>query len=318
MKNLIFVLFVVFLVGCGNNIQNDSVILDNGGEANNQIEAPIQVVATFSIIADMVEQVGGDLVEVYSIVPVGEIPEYHEVLPSDMIIVTNADLIFFNGLNLETGGNWFVNLMSATDRVFGVHYFLATEGITPFYLTTEGLESYTDPHAWLDLRNGIIYIQNITRVLSEFSPENAHIFEYNADQYIEMLYALHNEWLGSFDDIPDSQRLLVTSEGAFRYFAETYNLNVAYIWELNSEDEGTPEQMINIINIVNNSDVLSLFYVSSIEVHYMQQVSAETGVLVYGMLFAESLSEVNEGAHTYYYMMRHNFETINSGLRGLW
>lgn len=274
----------------------------------------IQVVATFSIIADMVHQVAGDLVEIYTIVPIGENPEEHSVLPSDMLAVANADIIFYNGLNLETGGGWFANLMESTGMVADVDYFPVTRGITPLFLQTEGLENYEDPHAWLDLSKGIIYIQNIQGVLSQHSPENAHIFEENAQNFITQLYTLHNEWTGRFDHIPNSQRVLVTSEGAFRYFAAAYGLYVAYIWEINAEEEGTPEQMLSLINRVNDSDIRSLFSESSVGPQFIEQISEETGVPIFAMLFTDSLSAPGDGAGTYYEMMRFNLETIYAGL----
>ncbi|MCL2610836.1 MAG: zinc ABC transporter substrate-binding protein [Defluviitaleaceae bacterium] len=309
MKKLLCALLALpLLVACGNSEQ------DMGGHVHETHSEIIRVVSTISILSDMIYQVAGDLVEIYTIIPIGEEPEEHDILPADMMAVANADIIFYNGLNLEFGNEWFSDLMESSGMVAGIDYFRVTEGITPFFLLTEGLEDYEDPHAWLDLSKGIIYIQNIENVLSTFSPENASIFQENAQNYISKLYAFHNEWLGRFDHIPSSQRLLVTSEGAFRYFAAAYNLYTAYIWELNAEEEGSPEQMLALINTVNNSEVRSLFAESSIETQYIEQVSNETGVPIFGMLFTDSLSEPDGVAGTYYEMMRFNLETIYEGL----
>ncbi|MCL2353423.1 MAG: zinc ABC transporter substrate-binding protein [Defluviitaleaceae bacterium] len=294
------------LVACGGNSDN--------GDTTPSTNDRIQVVATFSIIADMVHQIAGDLVDVYTIVPIGQNPEDHHILPSDMMAASNAHIIFYNGLNLETDGDWFANLMSSTSQVAGVDYFRVTAGITPLLLQTEGLEAYEDPHAWLNLLYGIAYVNNITSVLSDFSPEHAPIFQANAEAYTSKLLALHNEWIGRFDNIPDDERILVTSEGAFRYFAEVYGLNVAYIWELNAEEEGTPEQMIALINAVNASNVRSLFAESSIDDQYINQISTETGVEVFATIFTDSISEPSGPAPTYYEMMRFNLETIYAGL----
>jgi len=204
--------------------------------------------------------------------------------------------------------------MEATGMVENINYFRVTESITPFMLRTEGMEDEEDPHAWLDLSKGITYVRNIERVLSNLFPENAATFQENAEIYIASLYALHNEWVGKFDHIPASQRLLVTSEGALRYFAAAYNLDVAYIWELNAEEEGTPEQMLALINTVNNSEVRSLFAESSVDTQFIEQISAETGIPVFGVIFTDSLSEPDGVAGTYYEMMRFNLETIYAGL----
>lgn len=312
MKKLFYALsaflLLFILAACANA---EATAADGHAEAV-ETEA-IQVVATFSIIADMVYQIAGELAEVYTIVPIGDDPHEHEVLPDDLFAVYNADIILYHGLNLETGYyGWFERLMQSVDQ--SLNYFAVTQGITPLYLTTPGLEDYHDPHAWLDIRNGIIYIQNIARILSDFMPQYSSIFEENASAYISRLYALHNEWVGAFDDIPDASRLLVTAEGAFRYFGYAYNVNVAYIWEINAHEEGTPEQILNIINILNNSEVEVLFTESSIEPHYMEQVSSETGIPIFAMLFTDSLSEPHEQASTYYDMMRFNLETIHAGL----
>jgi len=302
-------LFILAACGNGNGSSAGVIAADQA-----QGQEPIQVVTTISIIADMVYQVAGDLVEIYTIVPIGDNPEEHDILPSDMMAVASADIIFFNGWNLEAGNEWFENLMESTGMVEDINYFRVTRNITPFMLRTDGMEDEEDPHAWLDLSKGITYVRNIQRVLSDFSPENAAAFQENAENYIARLSALHDEWVGRFDHIPDSQRLLVTSEGAFRYFAAAYNLEVAYIWELNAEEEGTPEQMLALINIVNNSEVRSLFSESSVDPQYIEQISAETGIPVFGMIFTDSLSDAGGVAGTYYDMMRYNLETIYAGL----
>ena len=315
MKKLIYILFAtsfLFLTGCGeNNLENQDLtpITETTQETTQET---IQVVATFSILADMVSQVGGDLVEIYTIVPIGEDPHEHEALPFDLIAVSNADVIFYNGLNLETAGRWLYDVFDATDREENVHFFRASYGITPLNLTVPGLERYYDPHAWLDIRNGIIYLQNIARILGQISPENATVFNQNANVEIERLTALHNEFASAFNALPNDFNLVITAEGAFRYFALAYGVNTAYIWQVNAHDEGTPEQMIRIIDIVNNSSVPYLFIESSVEHYYIEQVSEETGVPIFGMLFTDSLDEPGEPASTYYGMMRHNLEMISA------
>ena len=315
-----------FLVGCGNTnepTQNAPAVSPEGATTtshNHDHDAdfePLQVVATFSVIADMVYQVAGELVEIYTIVPIGEEPEEHEVLPSDMIAVSNAAIVFYNGIGLEDEGYWFEDLVEATGIEAGVTLFVVTEGITPLNLQTEGMEDYYDPHAWLDPRYGMIYIQNIADILSVFMPEHADTFQANATREIARLQQLFDQWVGTFDDIPASERIVFTTEGAFRYFANAFNLYVGYIWELNAEEEGTIEQMISIIELVNASDVRYLFIESSLEPDYMEQVSEETGVPIFGMLFTDSISYADGEAPTYFDMLRHNLESINTALRGL-
>ena len=282
-------------------------------EVQEEQQENLRIVTTFSILEDMIRQVAGDIADIYTIVPIGDDPHEHEVLPEDLLAVYNSDIILYHGLNLETGYyGWFANLLNAADRE--LLSFAVTDGIQPVYLLTEGLEDYHDPHAWLDISNGIIYIQNITRILSDFSPQHAPVFEANAEAYIDRLYALHNEWLGAFDEIPYEQRLLITAEGAFRYFGYAYNVRTAHIWEINAHEEGTPEQMLALISTINDSDVVSLFSESSIDPQYINQISQETGIPVFAMLYTDSLSEPTGEAATYYDMMLFNLSTIYAGL----
>lgn len=338
MKKLLFGLGVLFmmvfvLVGCGHDdsvednegdqemvtapaeIVDDEEVTDGEEEIENDTER-IQVVSTFSIISDMALQVGGDLVEVTTLTPIGEDPHEHEVLPADVMAVENADVILYNGMNLETGGNgWFEGLMVTTNQVTGVDYVAVTDGITALYLTTAGLEQYQDPHAWLDIHNGMVYMQNIADILSELAPEHAQTFQENAATEIARLEVLRDEWLDRFATIPDDERLVTTVEGAFRYFGLAFGIQTAYVWEINAHEEGTPEQMMRIIGIINESNVRRLFVESVFEgAGYMEQVSEETGIDIYGIVYTDSLSEAGGNAPTYFDMLRHNLETIYSGL----
>lgn len=295
---------LAFLAGCGTSA---SEVVSSDTEK-------INVVASISIIAEMVNRVGGDLVTVHSLVPVGDNPEDHEILPADVIAVSEADLIFYNGLGLEMGNGWFENLMNSADLVADVDFFAVTVGIDAYKLNTDGMADYYDPHAWLDLRNGIVYLENIARVLGEFKPDYREKFEQNAAQYSEELQALHDKWDGAFDHIPDDERIIVTTEGAFRYFASAYNLHTVYIWELNAHEEGSIEQMRSIVEAVNASNVRAIFTESSLTTQFMEQVELETGVPIFGMLYTDSLSAPDGSGATYLEMMRHNLETIYSGL----
>jgi len=303
---------VLMLVGCGSDNHDQAPTADEP----DVLDELISVVATFSIIADMAKQVGGDLVEVVTLVPIGEDPHEHEVLPADIMAVTNADVTLYNGMNLETGYNWFADLMTTAGLVAEVDYFAVTSEITPLYLTTAGLEAYQDPHAWLDINNGIIYLQNIAAIFANVAPEHAVTFHANAAAEIDRLEQLRDEWVGRFDSIPEDARIVTTVEGAFRYFGLAFGLNKAYIWEINAHEEGTPEQMMRIINIINESNVAHLF-VESVFVGegYMEQVAEATGISIYATIYTDSLSEATGVAPTYYEMMRHNLATIYRGLQ---
>lgn len=310
-------LMATLLAGCGTSetVQTESTQGEQvTQQAEVETEGRLQVVATNSILADMAKNVGGDTVEVYSVVPIGTDPHEYEALPADIQACSDADIVFYNGLNLETGNGWFDKLMETTGKVQGEDYFVVSEGVQPKYLTTEGQEGEEDPHAWLNIENGILYSQNMARVMSEKDPENAALYQENCDRYVATLSELHEEAKTAFEDIPEEKKLLVTSEGAFKYFCDAYNMTAAFIWEINTESQGTPEQMTRIIDIIHETEVPVLFVETSIDARSMEQVSAETGLPIFEKIFTDSLSDEGGDGDTYYNMMKWNITKIHEGL----
>ena len=230
----------------------------------------LAIVTTNSILSDLVKNVGEDKIELHSIVPIGTDPHEYEPLPEDIAKASEADILFFNGLNLETGGNgWFY---------------------------------------------GIKYVENIRDVLVEKDPKNKDFYTENAKNYTEKLSKLHEEAKAKFADIPDDKKLLVTSEGAFKYFSKAYDLNAAYIWEINTESQGTPEQMTTIIDTIKKSKAPVLFVETSVDKRSMERVSKEVKRPIYDTLFTDSLAKEGTEGDTYYSMMNWNLTKIHDGL----
>lgn len=299
------ILLLLLISACGKEDEN----------AEKDPNEKIQVIATYSIVYDIVKNVGGDRVEIHTLAPVGSNPHEYDPLPKDVQLTTDADAVFYNGLNLEAGNSWFEKLLlTANKGEKDSPVFLMSEGVQPKYLTTKGKESEVDPHAWLDIRNGIKYAENARDGLIKVDPDHADVYEKNAQAYIEKLETLHQESVTRYNEIPKEQRLLITSEGAFKYFSEAYDFEAAYIWEINSENQGSPEQVKSIVDFINTKKDAVLFVETSIDPRSMETVSAETGVPIYGKVFTDSIGKSGEDGDTYIKMMEWNIDTIFNGL----
>ena len=275
----------------------------------------LRVVTTNSILEDMVRQVAGDKVSLQSIVRRGVDPHEYDPKPADISAATQADVLFHNGLNLETGGSgWFTKLIKTAHKTEGEQVFTASQAVTPMYLSTNTSE--TDPHAWLDLGNGIKYILTITEVLKSKDPKHEDYYQKRSDVYVKKLKTLDATAKEKFLDIPEKQRLLVTSEGAFKYFSQAYHVTPAYIWEINTESQGTPEQLSQVLKKIKASDVKGLFVETSVSKKSMTQVAKETGLTIKSTIFTDSLAKPGEPGDTYYDMMQWNLDKIYQGLKG--
>ena len=275
----------------------------------------LNVVATNSIIADITKNIAGDKINLHSIVPVGQDPHEYEPLPEDVKKTSQADLIFYNGINLETGGNaWFTKLVENAKKKENKDYYAVSEGVDVIYLEGQSEKGKEDPHAWLNLENGIIYAKNIAKRLSEKDPANKETYEKNLKAYVEKLSALDKEAKEKFNNIPEEKKMIVTSEGCFKYFSKAYNVPSAYIWEINTEEEGTPDQIKSLVEKLRKTKVPSLFVESSVDDRPMKTVSKDTNIPIYAKIFTDSIAEKGEDGDSYYSMMKYNLDKISEGL----
>ena len=275
----------------------------------------LNVVATNSIIADITKNIAGDKINLHSIVPVGQDPHEYEPLPEDVKKTSKADLIFYNGINLETGGNaWFTKLVENAQKKENKDYYAVSEGVDVIYLEGQNEKGKEDPHAWLNLENGIIYAQNIAKRLIEKDPDNKTTYEKNLKAYVEKLTALDKEAKEKFNNIPEEKKMIVTSEGCFKYFSKAYNVPSAYIWEINTEEEGTPDQIKSLVEKLRKTKVPSLFVESSVDDRPMKTVSKDTNIPIYAKIFTDSIADKGEDGDSYYSMMKYNLDKISEGL----
>ena len=284
------------------------------GSSSNEA-TKLKVVATNSIIADITKNIAGDKIDLHSIVPIGQDPHEYEPLPDDVKKTSEANLILYNGINLETGGNaWFTKLVQNAKKEENKDYYAVSEGVDVIYLEGQNEKGKEDPHAWLNLENGMIYAKNIAKQLEAKDPKNKDFYEANLKTYLEKLSKLDKESKDKFNNIPAEKKMIVTSEGAFKYFSKAYNVPSAYIWEINTEEEGTPDQIKTLVEKLRKTKVPSLFVESSVDERPMQTVSKDTNIPIFEKIFTDSIAEPGQNGDSYYSMMKWNLDKISEGL----
>ena len=309
MKKLLTItmILILFLSACGKG-NNDST---------SQSHEKIKVVTTNSILYDMVKNVGGDNVEIHSIVPIGQDPHEYEVKPKDIKALTDADVVFYNGLNLETGNGWFKNALSQANKSYEDGSVVkVSKNVKPLYLNgaKEGDESKQDPHAWLSLDNGIKYVEEISKALIKKNDKYKDDIQSNTKDYIAKLEDLKKESHDKFNDIPKEQRAMITSEGAFKYFSKQFDIKPGYIWEINTEKQGTPEQMKQAVKFVQDNNLKHLLVETSVDKKSMQSLSEETNLDIYGEVYTDSIGKKGTKGDSYFNMMQENINTVHGSM----
>lgn len=309
-KMLTVSLAVVFLLGaCSDSSENaDS---DDAGGSNDKL----QLMSSFSIITDMLEEIGGDQVEVHNLVPIGTDPHDYEPKPEDTMDATDADAMFYNGLNLEGGEDgWFYKLANSADQDKD-HIFELAEDVDPMYLQEEDKENKeVNPHAFIDPAVGIKMTKSARDALIELDPDHKEEYEDNADQYLKKINDIDQEYEEKIDDIPKEDRILVTSERAFQYMADHYGLDEGYIWAIDTEENGTPEQISSLVEFIKEKDVPALFVETNVDTRPMETVSDETGVDIEGEIFSDEIGKPGEEGDTYLSYLKYNIDEIHDVL----
>lgn len=284
-----------------------SLLVLTGISESSAAEKKFKVVTTFTVIQDIAQNVAGDAATVESITKVGaEIHEY-DPTPQDITKALSADLVLWNGLNLEL---WFERFFEDVKNVPSV---VVTEGIKPMPIQEGSYRGNPNPHAWMSPTLALIYIENIRAAFVKYDPPNASIYNKNAEDYIAKIKALDAPLRERLAKIPEAQRWLVTSEGAFSYLARDYNLKEAYLWPINAEQQGTPKQVKNLIDLVRANKIPVVFSESTISDKPAKQVSKETGAKYGGVLYVDSLSTKDGPVPTYIDLLKVTVETIAKG-----
>ncbi|EGA67922.1 periplasmic solute binding protein [Vibrio sinaloensis DSM 21326] len=274
-------------------------------------EDKMKVVTTFTVLADMAANVAGDAAEVVSVTKPGAEIHGYEPTPQDIVRASDADLILWNGMNLEL---WFEQFLSNLKEVPAV---TLTKGINPIPIASGSYQGKPNPHAWMGLDNALIYIDNIVEAFAEHDPDNAATYVKNAAKYKAKLRATIEPLKEQIASIPDSERWLVTCEGAFSYLAKDFGLKELYLWPMNADQVGTPQQVRSVIDGVKKNQIPVVFCESTVNTSPAKQVARETGAQYGGELFVDSLSTANGPVPTYLDLLTVTSETVAKGLNSV-
>jgi manganese/iron transport system substrate-binding protein len=271
-------------------------------------EDRMKVVTTFTVLADMASQVAGNAADVVSITKPGAEIHGYEPTPQDIVRAQGADLILWNGMNLEL---WFEQFIS---NLGDVPSATLTDGIDPIPIAAGTYEGKPNPHAWMGLENAMIYIDNIATAFAGQDPENAETYRTNAQAYKEQLRSTLEPLKAEIAKIPEAQRWLVTCEGAFSYLARDLGLQELYLWPMNSDQMGTPRQVRDVIDGVREHKIPAVFCESTVNTAPAQQIARETGARYGGELYVDSLSQPDGPVPSYLDLLRVTTDTVAKGL----
>lgn len=271
---------------------------------------PFKVVTTFTVIADMAKNVAGDVAQVESITKPGAEIHNYQPTPGDLIKAQGANLILWNGLNLEL---WFEKFFS---RLKNVPSVVVSKGVEPMGITEGPYSGKPNPHAWMSPSAALIYVDNIRDALVKYDPANAATYTANAAAYKAKITAAIDPIRAELEKVPAEQRWLVTSEGAFSYLARDFGLKALYLWPINADQQGTPQQVRRVVDLMRKDKIPVIFSESTISAEPAKQVARETGARYGGVLYVDSLSDPSGPVPTYLDLLKVTSGTIAAGLTG--
>ena len=268
----------------------------------------MKVLTTFTVLADMAANVAGDAADVVSITKPGAEIHGYEPTPQDIVRGSNADLILWNGMNLEL---WFKQFLGNMKSVPSV---VLTDGINPISISSGNYQGKPNPHAWMGLDNAVIYIDNIRDAFVDHDPKNAQTYNKNAKNYKNELRSTIMPLRKAINDIPLERRWLVTCEGAFSYLAQDFKMKELYLWPMNADQVGTPKQIRTVIDGIRKNNINVIFCESTVNTAPAKQVARETDAKYGGVLYVDSLSKANGEVPTYLDLLTVTSQRILEGL----
>ena len=267
-----------------------------------------KAVTTFTVIADMAQNVAGDAATVESITKPGSEIHNYQPTPGDIRRAQDADLVLWNGLNLEL---WFERFFR---NLRDVPQVVVSEGVEPMSIGEGPYTGKPNPHAWMSPSSALIYVDNIRDAFVMHDPANAETYRANAEAYKARIAAAIEPLRAQLAAVPEERRWLVSSEGAFSYLARDLGLKELYLWPINADQQGTPQQVRKVIDAVRENDIAVVFSESTVPADPAEQVARETGARYGGVLYVDSLTEADGPVPTYLDLLRVTTETIVAGL----
>ncbi len=301
-----------WLSGC--NAQTTDPQTKQNGESspttNNSTRKDKKVIlTTFTVLADMAQNVAADKAIVESITKPGAEIHGYEVTPSDLKRGKDADRILENGLNLERWATRFYNSLPK------VSHITLSDGVQPVNIAEDAYRGKPNPHAWMSPKNALIYVENIRKALGTLDPPNASSYDVNAAKYSDQIREIDAKLKQAISAIPPDKRYIVSCEGAFSYIARDYGLKEVYLWPVNAEQQATPKQVERVINTVKANQIPAVFCESTVNNEAQLQVAKETGAKFAGVFYVDSLSPPDGPASTYLKLLEYNVNTLIKGLQ---
>ncbi|PQZ63061.1 metal ABC transporter substrate-binding protein [Ochrobactrum sp. MYb49] len=268
-----------------------------------------KAVTTFTVIADIAQNVAGDAATVESITKPGAEIHNYQPTPGDLIKAQDAKLVLWNGLGLEL---WFEKFFS---RLKDVPSAVVSDGVDPIDISEGPYSGKPNPHAWMSPNAALIYVDNIRDAFVKNDPANADIYKANAEIYKAKIKATIDPIRAELTAIPEDKRWLVSSEGAFSYLARDFGLKELYLWPINADQQGTPQQVRKVIDAVRENGITAVFSESTVSPAPAKQVARETGAKYAGVLYVDSLSDPDGPVPTYIDLLKVTSSTIAQGLK---
>lgn len=280
------------------------------GQAHAANGDKLLVATTFTVIADLARNVAGDAADVVSITRPGAEIHNYKPTPRDLLKVRDADIVLWNGLGLEL---WFEKFIA---RVKNATDVVVSDGVEPLPIRDGPYATKPNPHAWMSTDDVSIYVRNIESALTKADPDNAELYNRNAEEYIGQIKAVATGIENRLSIVPEEKRWLATTEGAFSYLARQFGLKEIYLWPMNADGQGTPKQVKSMVDAVRENDIPVVFSESTVSDKPAKQVARDTGAVYGGVLYVDSLSEEDGAVPTYLDLLRVTTETVVKGLAG--